>query len=269
MEKDIINDLEKTFHVGFEVKKTDGNFEEYEIRLRDTFKETFKLLVTIKEDIRLTIICEPDIFGRQFVENINDSSIEKRKLFIDYLKILGENSVEIKINDKKYSIDYFLTDNSKWDKFFLKFTKAGYYNIEKENKKDAILNYISLIVAMVFSITTYEIDGIEGKMEGRQYQDKTIKYERNPINRKICLAVKGYNCSVCGFNFETEYGQIGKDFIEVHHTTPVSKMGDDYIVDPIKELYPLCSNCHSMAHRKDPPYTIEELKQIIFHQSME
>lgn len=263
MEKEILNYLENTFHIKFDVKKILGSYEEYKISLNETLKDTFKILVKIKEDIRLTIICEPDVFGMRFVENINSSLMEKRKIFVDYWKVLGEKSVELKINDRNFSMDDFLIDNSKWNKFFLKFTKVSYYNEEIESKKDTILNYISLVIAMILSIMTYEIIGIEGKAEGKQYEDKTIKYERNPINRKLCLSVKGYKCSVCGFDFKKVYGEIGEDFIEVHHTTLVSQMGDNYIVDPIKELFPLCSNCHAMIHRRNPAYTIEELKSII------
>ena len=61
-------------------------------------------------------------------------------------------------------------------------------------------------------------------------------------------------------------GKLGKDYIEVHHTTPVSEMGEGYVVDIDRDLVPVCSNCHSMLHRKYPPYTIKELKEIIAQQ---
>ena len=44
-------------------------------------------------------------------------------------------------------------------------------------------------------------------------------------------------------------------------------MGANYIVDPIKDLAPLCSNCHSMIHRRNPPYTIEELRTLLYENS--
>ena len=70
-------------------------------------------------------------------------------------------------------------------------------------------------------------------------------------------------CSVCGFDFQKQYGAIGKNFIHVHHIVPVSQMGDGYVVDPIKDLIPVCPNCHAMIHRTDPPLTIEELRKRI------
>ena len=48
-------------------------------------------------------------------------------------------------------------------------------------------------------------------------------------------------------NFEQVYGELGKDYIEVHHLHPVSQ--GERQVNPIEDLIPLCSNCHSMIHR--------------------
>lgn len=44
-------------------------------------------------------------------------------------------------------------------------------------------------------------------------------------------------------------------------------MENGHIVDPIKELFPLCPNCHAMIHRKTPPYTINQLKKIMEEQN--
>lgn len=64
-------------------------------------------------------------------------------------------------------------------------------------------------------------------------------------------------------NFYDVYGDIGYHYIEVHHTMPVSLMKPDYVFDVDRDLVPLCSNCHAMAHRRNPPYSVEELKEII------
>lgn len=44
--------------------------------------------------------------------------------------------------------------------------------------------------------------------------------------------------------------KLGKDYIEVHHIKPISEIGSEYVVDPEKDLIPVCFNCHSMLHRK-------------------
>ena len=68
---------------------------------------------------------------------------------------------------------------------------------------------------------------------------------------------------VCGKDFEEQYGSIGKGFIHVHHLTPISSIGKEYKLNIDKDLVPVCPNCHYMLHRKDPPYTPEELKEIL------
>lgn len=96
--------------------------------------------------------------------------------------------------------------------------------------------------------------------EGALIKVLANKYERNQKARKECVAKKGYKCIVCGQDFEATYGEIGKGFIHVHHLTPISTIGKEYQLNVDTDLVPVCPNCHYMLHRKNPPYTIEELK---------
>ena len=48
----------------------------------------------------------------------------------------------------------------------------------------------------------------------------------------------------------------------VHHINQISEMGGEYEIDPVKDLIPVCPNCHSMIHSKRPAFTIEELNEI-------
>ncbi|EPD54168.1 hypothetical protein HMPREF1210_00153 [Paenisporosarcina sp. HGH0030] len=90
------------------------------------------------------------------------------------------------------------------------------------------------------------------------------RYERNPENRKKAIEIHGLNCFACGFNFEEIYGERGKGFIEVHHVSLLSTLVEETIINPEKDLVPVCSNCHRMIHRKkDNVLTIDELKEIL------
>lgn len=89
------------------------------------------------------------------------------------------------------------------------------------------------------------------------------KYERNIKARKKCIEHYLCKCIVCEFDFIEKYGEIGKDFIHVHHLIEISSIRKQYILDPIKDLRPVCPNCHAMLHKKKPAYTIPELKNII------
>jgi len=89
-------------------------------------------------------------------------------------------------------------------------------------------------------------------------------YERNSIAREECIKHYGTTCKVCEMNFEAVYGKIGSNYIHVHHKEQISnKKGKEYKVDPISDLIPVCPNCHSMLHRKNPPFTIDELKSLL------
>ena len=102
----------------------------------------------------------------------------------------------------------------------------------------------------------------EGAVSYRLHKE----YERNALARAECLKLKGYSCHICGMNFERTYGNIGKGFIEVHHVEFLSKSkGTVRKTDIAEHLIPVCSNCHSMLHRKiDSCYLQpEELKQSI------
>ncbi len=97
--------------------------------------------------------------------------------------------------------------------------------------------------------------------EGAKKTVTVNAYERNAQARRACLAHYGtYDCQICGFNFERAYGEWGKDFIHVHHVTPLADIGQSYQVNPVSDLIPVCPNCHAMLHRCQPPLSIEELK---------
>ena len=99
---------------------------------------------------------------------------------------------------------------------------------------------------------------------------KTVEltlYERSAAARKLCIAHYGPTCQACGLNYEDKYGSMGADLIHVHHVTPLSAIGAAYQVDPIRDLVPLCASCHHVVHRRDPPYSVAEMRGAIAVQS--
>lgn len=69
-------------------------------------------------------------------------------------------------------------------------------------------------------------------------------------------------CEVCGFDFYETYGEIGKGFIECHHTTPLA-VKDAEKPTTLSDLALVCSNCHRMLHRNTCTFSIEELKKQV------
>ena len=111
-----------------------------------------------------------------------------------------------------------------------------------------------------------EIIDPDSFMEGQCKRVSLNAHERNKDARKVCLRHYGYTCKVCKFDFVSMYGDIGRNYINVHHLKPLSKKGGrKHNINPITDLCPICPNCHAMIHRKegDKPYTVKELKDII------
>ena len=88
-------------------------------------------------------------------------------------------------------------------------------------------------------------------------------YERDPLARAACIAAHGTKCKVCAFDFAERYGEIGKQFIHVHHVTPISRLAAGYSINPKVDLVPVCPNCHAMLHRTDPPLSCSMLRKLI------
>lgn len=88
------------------------------------------------------------------------------------------------------------------------------------------------------------------------------KYERDPEARRRCIEhYGGYSCQICLINLSHTYPGIGTgSFVHVHHLHPLGSVGQAHQVDPIRDLLPVCPNCHAMLHRKEPPYTPDELR---------
>ena len=105
--------------------------------------------------------------------------------------------------------------------------------------------------------------GAHELVEGAMKTVSVNAYERNPEARARCLAHHGYACMVCGFNFESVYGDLGKRYIHVHHVVPISEVKGEYTVDPIRDLVPVCPNCHAMIHVTRPCLSVEQLKSYL------
>ncbi|TVM04177.1 MAG: hypothetical protein CV087_01925 [Candidatus Brocadia sp. WS118] len=105
-----------------------------------------------------------------------------------------------------------------------------------------------------------ELDPGQKYAEGAKKQIRVNAYERNPKARAACLKYHGYNCVVCGFSFESRYGDLGREFIHVHHLNPLALTDGEYKLDAVADLCPVCPNCDAMLHRGTEVLSIEELR---------
>jgi len=86
-------------------------------------------------------------------------------------------------------------------------------------------------------------------------------YERSHAAKTQCLRQHGRTCVVCKVDMGVIYGEIGRGFVHVHHLNPVAGRGGAYKLDAVKDLRPVCPNCHAMLHRENPPLSIEQLQK--------
>lgn len=91
-------------------------------------------------------------------------------------------------------------------------------------------------------------------------------YERDPKARAACLKHHGYRCKACDMMFAEEYGEIGIDYIHVHHIKPVASKKKRSMTDAKNDLVPVCPNCHAMLHRGTKLMTVSQLRKIIKRQ---
>jgi Predicted restriction endonuclease len=102
-------------------------------------------------------------------------------------------------------------------------------------------------------------------IEGALQRVTVNRYERDPVARQKCIEHYGALCVVCGFDFEKRYGDIGAGFIHVHHLVDIATIGGRYQVDPVRDLRPVCPNCHAMLHQEKPAMSVERLKKYQKH----
>jgi HNH endonuclease len=103
--------------------------------------------------------------------------------------------------------------------------------------------------------STYIVGGVQQILVNR--------YERDPKARDECIRHYGTICVVCKFDFVAKYGPVMKDFIHVHHLKQLSKVAAGYELDPIRDLRPVCPNCHAVAHHRSEPYSLEEVGEFL------
>ncbi|MCW9013519.1 MAG: HNH endonuclease [Gammaproteobacteria bacterium] len=277
-EEYIASQATKKYGISFEGAKDEYDGEIFSVvRPVDLNKPNGFAIAIAKTTRVMEASFRADNFSGGLLRSMGDADSTKVQVFCKALDSLSVNcNIELSINGDsvdKISEAYFA---DKWNS--LEFICDRRLAREAKDSQDALNKISSAFVIDLLGIILclLELEDISDELpiyerglpEGAKVRVEVNKYERNPINRATCISHYGAKCHACGFVFAEIYGEIGDEYIEVHHITPVSRIGSDYIIDPINDLVPLCSNCHSMIHRRDPPLAIEVLKELIKNPSM-
>lgn len=266
--------FEKTFDISFTVQNgIQANGEPwYIVKPNDSHNDLFSVRFDFRNGIRLIMEFIPDVYSVNMINDMANASEEKKRIFASYARFLLDRNakIELKINHQPMNIEDITSWPKTWENIVLKVIRSPI--IEEDtplNPGYIIQDWGLLMMGMILSLL--DIVPIEdelgcldiNKLEGLAHSIICTKYERNPIYRTICIAHKGYKCAACGFDFSETYGSLGSEYIHVHHTIPISQMSGGMLINPITDLVPVCPNCHAMLHRKNPPLTIEELRELL------
>lgn len=124
-------------------------------------------------------------------------------------------------------------------------------------------NHLAQPLPMQEGFLAEEVASYQLVTEGAVQQITVNRYERSAQARSICIKHHGYDCVVCGFNFEQQYGELGREYIHVHHVKPLAEIGTAYTLNPVADLRPVCPNCHAMLHQQTPALSIDELRVVL------
>lgn len=108
-----------------------------------------------------------------------------------------------------------------------------------------------------------EVSPSERYLEGEVKTIVLNRYERDGKARAACLAHFGPICLACGEDPAVRYGEVAAGVIQVHHLVSLASIRQAYVVDPVKDLCPVCPNCHAVIHRREPPYSIAEIREFL------
>lgn len=106
-----------------------------------------------------------------------------------------------------------------------------------------------------------------------EFEEGRIKYQlhrRKERNREVVRRKKesvlsrtgSLPCEVCGFDFASAYGPLGKGFAECHHLVPLASLEESRRTC-LSELAIVCANCHRMLHRNCPMISLEQLRRVV------
>lgn len=125
--------------------------------------------------------------------------------------------------------------------------------IERAGETKQLENYAGVIIEEG-AVTRRSL---KQRARSRKLRDAAIAVFRQHNNGRLF-------CAVCGFDFEAVYGDLGKDFIEIHHTEAIREGEPVNLMIALQRVAPLCANCHRMVHRQPGVVlTLQELREIV------
>lgn len=210
----------------------------------------------------------PGKFAGPTVRSMGEASENAKNLFAAYARGLNDIGVQVSmlVNNTAVSPTTPAEWPPVWSSLTINLKKSAIvFDLNKDPELLPIADMLLVpLTGMVAALIGFEEDeaSANGAEDGKAVQYLATKYERKKLNREACIRAHGCTCKACGFDFGRVYGDLGAGYIEVHHIEPLSVSGPT-LINPITDLVPLCSNCHTAVHRVSPPLPVEELRRLI------
>ena len=167
---------------------------------------------------------------------------------------LRDDSMELRNVLLKHAVDTW--DEKRIKAFFSR-------NVNEPLASSAQTLRTTLAIPSLSSTASHQAKESTTHYEGATRQVLATRYERDPVARAKCLQYYGLNCFICGFNFGETYGPEAEGIIHVHHLIPLSQIGRKDEFDPIRDLRPVCPNCHAVIHRHKKAYSVAAVRQML------
>jgi len=253
------NELEAAYDIPFSVQK---NRDGYIVSPANDMRELFVIHAYLRSEVRMILEIYPQDHAADMLSDMANASETKKKLFLGYLDEFVSRGFRITVRIGGNEVNLHQEWPDSWRNLYIRITRIE--NPEMDSEKEMVKETVLASGMMLSLLNVVPVEKNDtGYDDGRKISVVQNRYERNPLNRELCLQANGYTCRICGFDFEKKYGTIGRHFIHVHHISQLSLQDGPVAIDPVHDLIPVCPNCHAMLHRKTPPYTPDELRKII------
>ncbi|AKL72885.1 putative restriction endonuclease [Actinobacteria bacterium IMCC26256] len=208
---------------------------------------------------------EPDSFAGQLIRAIGSQVTKDPNVWMGIIREARGKSLEVRIRVDELLLELPEAPPEGWHSLEIEVRKPLPRRTNDQEVIDAWTEAAGNMLCFILSAVGVSADYQEplGIVEGFKRVSLQTEYERSPINRWRSIQHHGCRCWVCDVKFDELYGALGNDFIEVHHLFPLSSNSEGHVVDPVTEMVPLCSNCHSMVHKESPPVHPVRLRDIL------
>jgi len=132
---------------------------------------------------------------------------------------------------------------------------SGYLLCDGVDKSEVMEAFVDLLGAVMGADEeVYDVDSREA-VEGYLRDRNSVDYSRDPSLPKKCKKRDDYTCRACGSKICVN----GRYIIEAHHTNPLP---NGIRTTTLDDLVSLCPNCHRIAHLREHPYSVDEIRRL-------